>query len=160
MAQHSSPYLGSSARLADILAAIQVMGSYPWATRDESKWQEKLGSPLSGVSWVTVFKEHPEFFRVNEEGGITLRWRHGYDRIYRATEQRELPVTELAALSEQDRKDLTSSTLLLTFFASCGQKRWRRRGRRGGPAACAALDRGRASCAGGRSRAVRRGRAR
>jgi hypothetical protein len=111
MVQHSSPYLDSPNRLADILAAIQVMGSYPLATRNESKWQEKLGSPLSAPSWVTVFEKHPEFFRVNDEGGITLRWRHGYDRIFRTTDQRELLRAELDALSEEDRKELTRKPL-------------------------------------------------
>ena len=87
------------------------MGSYPWATREESRWQEKLDSPLSADSWTIVFREHPEFFRINEEGGITLRWRHGYDRTFRVSELREVSSTELDALPLEQRQELTRKPL-------------------------------------------------
>jgi hypothetical protein len=111
LSPHSSPYLKNASRLADVLAAIQVMGSYPWATRDEAKWQEKLGQPLSAISWTEVFGDHPEFFRINDEGGVTLRWRHGYDRSFRPSELRELSFSELEALSAEQRKDLSRKPL-------------------------------------------------
>jgi len=111
MPQHSSPYLSNSSRLADVLAAIQVMGSYPWATRQEARWQEKLGAPLSADSWTVLFREHPEFFRINDEDGITLRWRHGYDKTFRPSELRELSSTELDGLSPEQRKELTRKPL-------------------------------------------------
>lgn len=111
MPKHSSPYLTSSSRLADVLAAIQVMGSYPWATREEAKWKEKLGSPLSAADWRSIFKDHPEFFRINDEGGITLRWRHGYDKTFRASELRELSAAELTGLAMEHQKELTRKPL-------------------------------------------------
>lgn len=111
MPKHTSPYLSCPSRLSDVLAAIQVMGSYLWATREDSKWQEKLGSPLSAISWTTVFLEHPEFFRINDDRRITLRWRHGYDRIFYATELRELSSAEIDALSREQRETLTRKPL-------------------------------------------------
>jgi hypothetical protein len=111
MYDQSSPYLKSSSRLADVLAAIQVMGSYPWATRDEAGWQDKLGAPLSANAWIEIFREHPEFFRVNEESRITLRWRHGYDKSYHVANQRELTPSELNALSQEERKQVTRKPL-------------------------------------------------
>jgi hypothetical protein len=111
MPKHSSPYLSDAARLADVLAAIQVMASYPWATRDESRWHEKLGSPLSANDWMTLFHEHPEFFRVNHEDGVTLRWRHGYDKTFLVDELRELSSTEIDKISPERRKELTRKPL-------------------------------------------------
>ena len=34
MAKHESPYLERPRRLADLIAAIQAMGVYPWASRE------------------------------------------------------------------------------------------------------------------------------
>jgi len=62
MKSKMSPCLASDRRLADIIAAIQVMGAYPWVSRKVDRWPEKLGKPLSAQGWNTVFIEHPEFF--------------------------------------------------------------------------------------------------
>ena len=72
MSQNESPYLSNSRRLADILAAIQVMGAYTFASRKYDAWVEKLGDPLSAKSWNFIFSEHPEFFSVSEEW-VSLR---------------------------------------------------------------------------------------
>jgi hypothetical protein len=86
------------------------MGAYIWASRKVSAWSEKLGDPLSAGGWEKIFKEHPEFFRVNEEW-ISLRWRHGYDRNYSVSQARELSSIEIAALSKEEKDDLTRRPL-------------------------------------------------
>lgn len=110
MNRHDSPYLSNSRRLADVLAAIQVMGAYAWASRKVTAWAEKLGKPLSAESWEKIFEEHPEFFRVNGEW-ISLRWRHGYDRNYSAQLARELSIVEIDALTKEGKDELTRKPL-------------------------------------------------
>jgi hypothetical protein len=107
----ASPYLISN-RLADLLAAIPVVATYKWATRTPEKWTESLGKPLSAPSWLPVFRAHPEFFRVNDEGKVTSRWRHGYDRNVSLSKGRELSADELRTLSEHENaQDLTRRPL-------------------------------------------------
>ncbi len=111
MDRHASPYLSSSWRLADVLAAIQVMGAYAWAGRTTEAWTEKLGKPLSAETWLTVYQEHPEFFRVNDEGVASLRWRHGYDRNFSFELGRELTKVEIEELSPEGKNNVTRKAL-------------------------------------------------
>ena len=85
-----SPYLDNDLRLSDIIAAIQAMGSYPWFARKLEDWKTKLGEPQSADTWVIIFKKHPEFFRVADEGWASLRWRFAYDKTYDAKAGKEL----------------------------------------------------------------------
>ncbi|MGQ7249766.1 hypothetical protein ACUN9Y_20835 [Halomonas sp. V046] len=110
MASIKSPYLENGARLADVIAAIQVMGAYPWASREVSSWAIKLGESVSADGWHEVFREHPEFFRLNGEWA-SLRWRHGYDRSFDAERGIELARDAREALSEQARQALTRRPL-------------------------------------------------
>jgi hypothetical protein len=111
MALSASPYLIDN-RLADIMAAIPVLGTYKWATRTPAKWTELLGDPKSAPNWLTIFQQHPEFFRVNDEGKVTSRWRHGYDRNISVSRGRELAAEELRGLSDEQRaNDLTRRPL-------------------------------------------------
>lgn len=110
MSKTTSPYLTNGWRLADVIAAIQVMGAYPWSSRKVEKWLEKLGDPLSAKKWETVFKEHPEFFRLNNDYA-SLRWRHGYDRTYDAEMGKELDGTERESLDDEAKERLTRRPL-------------------------------------------------
>jgi hypothetical protein len=66
-----SPYLIDQ-RLADVLAAIQVMGSTTWDSRPMKDWQLYLHQrPVSAESWEKIFEEHPEFFGARDhQSGI------------------------------------------------------------------------------------------
>ena len=101
-----SPYLATDGRLSDVIAALQALGSYDWATRKVERWREGLGEPISAVNWSEIFKQHPEFFRLNN-GLATLRWRHAYDRIYApgAKPKRELSDEELAGMSQAQKDE-------------------------------------------------------
>ena len=67
MKRTKSPYL-IDFRLADVVAAVQVMGIYPWGSRQVDDWTKKLGKPLSADFWTTIFRQHPEFFRLTDDG--------------------------------------------------------------------------------------------
>jgi hypothetical protein len=93
-----SPYL-EPGRLEKVLAAIQILGSYDWASREASSWAAKLDTAGECDVWLRLFKEHPEFFRVGKGGWVSLRWRHGYDRIYSVSAHKELNAEEIAAFN-------------------------------------------------------------
>lgn len=87
-----SPYLKHSGRLADLITAIQVMGSYPRrVSRKLEKWEKRLGPPVSATAWHEIVKAHPEFFRIREELDeddevvktlASLNWRWSFDKNY------------------------------------------------------------------------------
>jgi len=105
MKSTASPYL-KNYRLADVVGAIQVMGVYPWSSRKVEAWTLKLGDPLSADNWDIVFREHPEFFRLTSEEWVSLRWRHGYDRVFDSSQGKELSEAERAKLSKEEQDKL------------------------------------------------------
>jgi hypothetical protein len=110
VSRSESPYLSHSRRLADVLAAIQVLGAYTFASLKYESWVEKLGDPQSAMGWNFIFAEHPEFFRVSGEW-VSLRWRHGYDRTYSHEQARDLTHTEISNLTDDERGKLTRRPL-------------------------------------------------
>ena len=98
-----SPYLSNAYRLTDVIAAIQILGSFREASLPWEKWTEKLDKPLSAESWKIVFAEHPEFFRISEpddDGNewVSLRWRHAYDKNFDTENEKELSDSKVKAL--------------------------------------------------------------
>jgi hypothetical protein len=88
-----SPYLKPK-RLEDVIAALQFLGQYGDYKRSVKDWDAKLATPPRSVdgpaSWGTVFDDHPEFFRRNEDGLISLVWRRAIAR----TREGERPALE------------------------------------------------------------------
>lgn len=107
MTHSKSPYL-ESGRLEKVLAAIQILGSYDWASRKAVSWAEKLDTVQESAAWHKLFKDHPEFFRVGEDSWVSLRWRHGYDRIYSVSMHRELSPEEMSALQSMTGEEKLS----------------------------------------------------
>src|SRR6266567_1208403 len=65
---YTKPY-----RLVDVLALVQVLAFDPHAHRSESGVVLKeLGRPSSAGGWLELAQEHPELFRVSEEGDHPL----------------------------------------------------------------------------------------
>jgi hypothetical protein len=117
----ASPYLRPQ-RLADVVAAIQVMGSHPWDSRTIEQWQENLGKdPLSKPRrWEAVFSDHPEFFGSDENHlgkFFFLHLRRASDQTVDANleRQRELSGDEIASRKSEPgfnpRYDLARKTL-------------------------------------------------
>ena len=105
MFRKSSPYIANPKRLADLIAAIQVLGTYRFASRRIEKWENRLGrTPVSAPTWSTVFSEHPEFFTAQGEI-ISLVWRRSRERNYDTHTRQLLPRDEAMELSEQEAED-------------------------------------------------------
>ncbi len=111
----ASPYLNDQQRLADVIAAIQVMAVYKFYKLDFTKWAERISGDSSQAShWQKVFEEHPEFFRLDsEKARASLVWRRQYPRWYHVDLGRELSKEELDRLPK-DVKDSRISRSPLT----------------------------------------------
>jgi len=74
-----SPYLKNQ-RLADVIAAIQVMSTYKFYKLDFAGWTQKItGTKDDADYWQLIFEEHPEFFRLNNnKQKASLVWRRSY----------------------------------------------------------------------------------
>lgn len=63
-----SPYIKNNQRLADVVAAIQVMGTYKYYKLDFEGWADRIsGDSNQAEYWEKVFEEHPEFFRLDSK---------------------------------------------------------------------------------------------
>jgi hypothetical protein len=73
----SSPYLAANDRLADVIAAIQVMGTYKFYKLDFDTWADRIcGDRTEAAHWREVFEQHPEFFRLDSgRKRASLVWR-------------------------------------------------------------------------------------
>jgi hypothetical protein len=95
------PYLIDS-RLGDVIGVIQVLGSTQWHAIMPEHWYRYFGKAHSDPTgeWKPVFEEHPEFFQIEKNGDVALRWRFAYPRTYDprknidyTPEQRDLELT-------------------------------------------------------------------
>ena len=110
----NSPYIEHPKRLSDVIALLQIMGSYPYANRKVEKWEKTIGrSPVSGTDWTEVLNAHPEFFRV-KDGLAILLWRRAYDRTFNPIDGKTYSSEELEkmeTLPEEEQIALTRQTL-------------------------------------------------
>ncbi len=101
--RNRSPYIKHPNRLADLIAAIQVLGTYGFASREISKWEARLGrKPVSADNWLTVFNQHPELFTIQDEN-ISLVWRRSRERNYDTYAQKIVSRDEEALLREKEK---------------------------------------------------------
>jgi hypothetical protein len=105
-------------RLADVIAAIQVMAA---AKRPEAKikdWAYEFDRDRDAATvdrWTGVFRDHREFFltyRLPEEQDLkaALRWRYAF-KTFDAESGKEYTPAEIEALPEKQRWSLTSKPL-------------------------------------------------
>lgn len=99
-----SPYLKPQ-RLADVIAAIQVMSTYKFYKLDFSGWSMRITGVESNADyWRNVFAEHPEFFRLNsDQQKVSLVWRRSYQRNFHVDMQQALTCEQVSDLSENER---------------------------------------------------------
>jgi hypothetical protein len=101
-----SPYLKNSFRLADLIAAIQVLGTYQFASRTLEKWEKRLGrKPMSADSWLQVFREHPEFFTIQDEELVSVVWRRSRERVFDTLNGQVLGWSEAAKMKQEENQD-------------------------------------------------------
>ena len=78
MKKSNLPY-ANSARLADVMAMIQVLALHKYRHRSDKGLTDAMqGPPHSASTWKEIAQQHPEFFRVNEQErlGVSLVARH------------------------------------------------------------------------------------
>lgn len=87
--QKASPYLSSDQRLADVIAAIQATGVYKFYKLDFSEWAYRISGNKSNADyWKMVFKEHPEFFRLDgAEEKVSLILRRQRQKLYNVDDE-------------------------------------------------------------------------
>ena len=85
-----SPYLKKAERLADVIAAIQVMGEYKFYKLDFASWADRISGDQSKADyWRKVFEEHPEFFRLDAKNEkASLVWRRQKPKRYSVDQAR------------------------------------------------------------------------
>ena len=105
-----SPYVDTPARLADVVAAIQAMGTYKYYKLPFEGWARRItGTKEAAPHWKKVIEEHPEFFRVSSgEDRASLIWRRNYRRRYHVDLGRELSNEEYDDLTPGEREDRVS----------------------------------------------------
>jgi len=64
-----SPYLKFEDRLADVVSAIQTLGTYRFYKLTPQSWSERISGDAKQMGrWTQVFRQHPEFFRFSSDG--------------------------------------------------------------------------------------------
>ncbi|MEX0730112.1 MAG: hypothetical protein WED00_10885 [Aquisalimonadaceae bacterium] len=105
MFNKTSPYIVNPKRLSDLIAAIQVLGTYRFASRRIGKWEKRLGrTPISASDWNTVFSQHPEFFTAQGDM-ISLVWRRSRERNYDTFTRTLLSRKDAIELANQESED-------------------------------------------------------
>jgi hypothetical protein len=114
MSEPQSPYVTNQHRLADVIAALQVMGTYSYSGRSVEAWGKLLGEkPRSAETWLEVFNDHPEFFRsgVEDDGFHTLALRRSQPRVYNTKTNDEITVAQFKDLPEVERSHISRRPL-------------------------------------------------
>ena len=108
-----SPYLSNEGRLADVVAAIQAMGTYKFYKLDFEVWADRItANPKQAYYWKNVFEQHPEFFRLDSERKkASLVWRRQYPKRYHVDLEKRLSTDEVDKLSEDQKKRVSRDPL-------------------------------------------------
>lgn len=102
-----SPYLSEPGRLADVVAAIQALGTYKFYKLSIDSWSERISGKIEDDHWSIVFKDHPEFFRFDKEGKkVSLVLRRNYRRNFDVDLEQGLTFQELKDIKKTDPKRL------------------------------------------------------
>jgi hypothetical protein len=113
MATQKSPYLAEG-RLADVIAAIQALGTYRFYRLSLEEAAHRIGADRTRQEhWKEVFRDHPEFFRLDshDAGGVSLVWRRQFPKLFHVDENRLLTFGEFNALTAAGRTRVSRSTL-------------------------------------------------
>lgn len=109
----NSPYLNEPARLAEVISAIQVMGTYKFYKLDFSGWADRIsGDANQAEHWKKVFEEHPEFFRLDAgRGRASLVWRRTYPKLYAVDREEKISRDQFFQLSDEQKARISRSPL-------------------------------------------------
>jgi hypothetical protein len=108
-----SPYLKNDNRLADVLSAIQVMSVYRYYKLSFAMWSDRIsGTEDEATKWEQVFKEHPEFFRLDSSRTkASLVWRRNYTKRFDPKTEEMLSKEEFRQLGDKEKGGVSRSPL-------------------------------------------------
>lgn len=106
-------YTGNPNRLADVIAAIQVMGTYKYYNLEFSEWAHRIcGDREQGGYWKNIFEQHPEFFRLNKQRErASLVWRRNYQKLYDVDAEEKIRKEEYRSLTKEQKKRISRNPL-------------------------------------------------
>lgn len=108
-----NPYTENDNRLADVIAAIQVMATYKFYKRDFSRWAERIeGKDERGIYWKNIFEQHPEFFRLDSnQEKASLVWRRNYQKLYDVDEEEKISRDTYKGLTATEKERISRTPL-------------------------------------------------
>ena len=109
----TAPYTSNKNRLADVIAAIQVMGTYKFYKCDFTGWADRIvGDESKEGYWRNIFEEHPEFFRLDSKRKkASLVWRRNYQKLYNVDAEEKISRKTYKSLSEAQKKRISRTPL-------------------------------------------------
>ena len=111
-----SPYLSTSNRLADVIAALQATATYKFYQlkfEGDKGWAWRIAGDASKEAEPRrVFKEHPEFFRIESEGHGSLVWRRQHQKLYDVDKDVEISRADYGLLTTEQKQRVSRTPLL------------------------------------------------
>lgn len=111
--REQTPYTDNSGRLADVIAAIQVMATYKFYKLGFSDWADRIcGDGQKGEYWRDIFIQHPEFFRLDgSRRQASLVWRRNYQKLYNVDLQENISREDYKKLAEGAKQRISRTPL-------------------------------------------------
>ena len=108
-----SPYLSDPNRLADVIAAIQVMATYKFYKLEFKGWADRIsGDESQARRWQTVFEDHPEFFRLDSaRQRASLVWRRQHQKRYDVDSEQSNSNVTYDGLTDSQRERVSRNPL-------------------------------------------------
>lgn len=109
----NTPYTSNNNRLADVIAAIQVMATYKFYKLDFSGWADRITGDASQADyWKAIFEQHPEFFRLDSgKCRASLVWRRNYQKLYNVDLEEKISRENYNVLSDEEKKRISRTPL-------------------------------------------------
>ena len=110
---NKSPYLKNHERLADVIAAIQTMGTYKYYKLTFAKWSDRISGDESNADcWKQVFLDHPEFFRLDSaRERASLVWRRQHQKRFNVDTESKITKEEYFELNDSEKKRISRNPL-------------------------------------------------
>ena len=125
-----NPYL-KPGRLSDVIAAITALGTYRYYKLSFDTCAERIANrPDQAERWASILREHPEFFRVSDEGKrASLVWRRQHPKRFDVKRFVEISREEFDALPPEETKlisrrplDASEITALITVAVNLHER--------------------------------------
>ncbi len=108
-----SPYLEGNDRLADVIAAIQALGTYKFYKLEFKGWSDRIsGDETLAQHWRDVFEQHPEFFRLDSQRNrASLVWRRQHQKLFDVDTERQITRAERNQLTSDQKRRISRMPL-------------------------------------------------